>query len=67
MIEDLPHPALGPLSGVKTAAFPLKFSKTPGGYDAPAPLSGEHNEEILGDLLGLAKEEIEKLRREGVI
>ena len=35
MIEDLPHPTLGPLSEVKTAAFPLKFNKTPGGYDAP--------------------------------
>ena len=67
MIEDLPHPTLGNLSEVKTAAFPLKFSKTPGGYEAPAPLSGQHNEEILGDLLGLAKEEIDRLREDGVI
>ena len=67
MLEDLPHPALGPLSGVKTAGFPLKFSKSPGGYDAPAPLNGQHNEEILGERLGLTKEEIEKLKRDGVI
>ena len=67
MIEDLPHPTLGLLSEIKTAAFPLKFNKTPGGYDAPAPLNGEHNEEILGELLGLAKEEIERLKQDGVI
>ena len=76
MLEDLPHPTLGPLSGVKTAGFPLKFSKSPGGYDAPAPLSGQHNDgrrprprraEILGERLGLTKEEIEKLKEDGVI
>ena len=67
MIEDLPHPALGNLSSVKTAAFPLKFSKTPGGFEAPAPLSGQNNEEILGELLGLAKEEIDRLMEDGVI
>ncbi len=67
MIKDLPHPTLGPLREVKSAAFPLKFSKTPGSYDTPAPLSGRHTEEILCDLLGLTKEEIDMLKEDGVI
>ena len=29
---------------------------------APAPLSGRRNEEVLGTLLGLAKEEIQKVQ-----
>lgn len=67
MLEDLPHPTLGRLDGVKAAGFPLKFSETPGGYGAPAPLQGQHSAEVLGGWLGLDEKEIEALRRKGVI
>jgi crotonobetainyl-CoA:carnitine CoA-transferase CaiB-like acyl-CoA transferase len=32
-----------------------------------APLLGQHNNEVLTDLLGYGEDEIEVLRREGVI
>ena len=33
----------------------------------PPPLLGEHSEEVLSDLLGMSQEEVESLRREGVV
>ena len=67
MLQDLQHPTLGPLPDVKTAGFPIKFSDSPGRLDQPAPLSGQHNEEILCGLLGMGNQELEKLKGEGVI
>ncbi len=45
----------------------LKLHRTPGRVLRPAPRLGEHNEYILGGLLGLSREEISALEREGVI
>ena len=67
MLQDLPHPTLGPLSDIKAPGFPIKFSNSPGDFDHSAPLGGQHNEEILGGLLGIEKKEIEKLKSEGII
>ncbi len=67
MIENLAHPALGDLPGVHAQGFPIKLSATPGGYERPAPLIGQHNEEIFCGLLGMKKDEIEKLKSNGVI
>ena len=36
-------------------------------YPAPAPALGQHNEEIYRGLLGFSKEEMERLKKEGVI
>jgi len=35
--------------------------------DAPAPCFGQHNQQVLGEILGLAPDEIAALEREGVI
>ena len=47
--------------------MPWLLSGTPGGIRRPAPLMGEHNEYILGKLLGLPPEEIERLQGQQVI
>ena len=46
---------------------PWKMSKTPSFIRRPAPKLGEHNELILGDMLGRTPTEIEKLYEIGVL
>ena len=64
MLVELDFPGVGlvPLSGVVP-----KLSETPGKIERRAPLVGEHNEEIYCGLLGFKKEELERLKEEGVI
>jgi len=64
MIVEIEHPKAGT---VKTVDFPVKFSKTPARIKMPAPLLGQHNDEVLTELLGYREEEVESLRRDGVI
>lgn len=64
MIVELEHPVAGPQLMPNS---PLKFSQTPIELSAPAPLLGQHTEEILAGMLGLAADEIEALRDAGVI
>ncbi|MBP1713683.1 MAG: putative acyl-CoA transferase/carnitine dehydratase, partial [Deltaproteobacteria bacterium] len=60
------HP-LSARTGVKTAGFPIRFSELPAEYPVPAPALGQHNEEVYGGLLGFSKEEMEEMKKEGVI
>ena len=61
---DISHPDAGKLTYPGT---PFKFSRTPSQADIPAPLLGQHNEEILCGRLGYARQEVEEMKREGVI
>jgi crotonobetainyl-CoA:carnitine CoA-transferase CaiB-like acyl-CoA transferase len=63
MIVELQHPAAGL---VRSLGNPMKLSGTPVTYRRPAPMLGEHTEEILAEL-GYGAREIEHLRDEGVI
>jgi CoA:oxalate CoA-transferase len=64
MFVTVDHPTLGEII---LPGFPIKFSETPGDNTAPAPLLGQHNAEVYGELLGLTEEEVETMRREGLI
>lgn len=64
MFVKVDHPVLGETI---EPGFPIKFSETKGDVSAPAPLLGQHNEEVYGELLGLSSEELEALRKEGVV
>jgi len=44
-----------------------KFSGTPLNIRIPAPCLGEHNDYVLGDILGLSKEEINRLEEQKII
>jgi glutaryl-CoA transferase len=46
---------------------PIKFSRSPVEYRDPPPRLGEHTDAVLADLLGLSPEEIEDLRKRGVV
>jgi benzylsuccinate CoA-transferase BbsF subunit len=45
----------------------FKLSRTPATTRRPAPLLGEHNECVLGKLLGLSEDELTVLEKEGII
>jgi len=47
MVTEIEHSAAGPM---RTLGIPIKLSATPGRLRRPAPLLGEHNEEILAEL-----------------
>jgi len=55
---EIPHPAGVPCPSV---ASPMRFSGTPVEYGLPPPLLGQHTREVLGDLLGMRREELDQL------
>lgn len=46
---------------------PFKLSRSPGRIEAAAPLLGEHNQQVFGELLGLSSQELSHLRSAGII
>ena len=63
-IETVEDPVLGP---VRMQGVYPRFSRTPGAIQHGAPRLGEHNDEVYRGLLGLDAEELEALRRDGVV
>jgi crotonobetainyl-CoA:carnitine CoA-transferase CaiB-like acyl-CoA transferase len=63
-IVDYEHPSLG---AMKLLGLPVRLSATPGQPLGRAPELGEHTELVLNELLGYQWEEIDRLRKEGVI
>ena len=61
---SVPVPGLGDV--MVPGVFP-KLSKTPGKVKNLGPLLGNANQEIYGEELGLAADELEKLKAEGVV
>ena len=49
------------------AGTPIKMSLTPAEFQKPAPCFGEHNDNILGNLLGFSPDEIRKLKEKKVV
>jgi len=64
MIVESEHPIAGK---VKLVGVPVKLSETPGSVREPAPLLGQHTDEVLHEYLGMTDAEISALRQEGVI
>ena len=58
------HPVAG---SIQMTGPPVRMSDTPGSVRAPAPLLGEHTEEILRDRLGMTSDEIEHLKQAGIV
>ena len=51
---------------LKIPAISPKLSETPGRTDWPGAQIGAHNQEILGDLLGLSPDTLEQLHQDGI-
>jgi len=64
MIIDVHHPEAGKFRVVNT---PFKFSRTPCKVEKASPDLGEHTREVLNQLLGMTREEINGLQDSGVI
>ena len=64
MVQEVDHTSAGqiPLTG-----FPYKLSRTPAELRLAPPCLGEHNREILVDLLGYSDQEVDALQEQGVI
>ncbi|MFC2041708.1 CaiB/BaiF CoA transferase family protein [Chloroflexota bacterium] len=60
---EIEHPVAGKL---RYPGGPYRMSETPFQF-SPAPLLGEHNEEVYDQRLGFSKEDIVRLRQYGVI
>jgi formyl-CoA transferase len=46
---------------------PIKLSDTKTSIRRPAPMVGEHNEQVYGQWLGLSPQELKKLEENGII
>ena len=64
MIVELEHPVAGRQAVPNS---PLKFSQTPVALSVPAPMLGQHTDEVLEELLGLGAAERDRLRDQSVI
>ena len=66
MVVEAEHPLAG---RYKMAGTPLKMSQIQQQEEgfSPAPLLGQHTQEVLGNLLGYSPEDIQALRQEGVV
>ena len=64
MLVEIDQPGIGKM---KIAGSPIRLSETPGEVYAPAPLLGQHSEDVLREILGYSQEEIGSLKEEGVI
>jgi benzylsuccinate CoA-transferase BbsF subunit len=64
VLQPLQHPLIGERL---TLSPPWRFSRTPAQIRRPGPLLGEHNQYVLGELLGMPSDEIERLVAEEVV
>ncbi|HNQ01451.1 MAG TPA: CoA transferase [Syntrophales bacterium] len=64
MLVEIDQPRVGKM---RIAGSPIKMSETPGEVYMPAPLLGQHTDEVLQSLLGYSDETLAQLKKEGVI
>jgi crotonobetainyl-CoA:carnitine CoA-transferase CaiB-like acyl-CoA transferase len=58
------HPIVGPLP---LPSLPFRYASIERWLQKPAPTLGQHNQAVLGNLLGLSSAELAELETEGVI
>ena len=63
IMQTIEHPTTGK---VKMPAWPVRFDGQPAKVK-PSPLLGQHNADVLGQWLGMAAQEVDALKAEGII
>lgn len=61
---EIEHPVIGKRIVINP---PWKLSETPAMIEEASPLIGQHNDYVFGELLGMPKEDINRLKEENVI
>ncbi len=61
---EVEHPMIG---RVRVDGLPVHLSRTDWVIDRPAPCLGQHNDYVMGEVLGLSREAIDALAAEGVL
>jgi crotonobetainyl-CoA:carnitine CoA-transferase CaiB-like acyl-CoA transferase len=64
LITEHVHPEVG---AMRTVGVPITLSGTPAAIERPAPLLGQHTEEVLADLLGYSAERTRDLIAAGAV
>ncbi|CAK1360358.1 Succinate--hydroxymethylglutarate CoA-transferase [Cercospora beticola] len=64
MVTEVEHPECGPM---KLVSPPVKFSDTNPTIRSPPPTLGQHTEEVLTEVLGMKQDEVEALKKQGVV
>lgn len=64
LVKEIKHPKAG---SVKVVGPPVEFSMSTNSVYSPPPLLGQHTEEVLADVLGYSKEEIEELKNKNIV
>ncbi len=64
LITEVDDPVLGRIDVVNSS---IKYANSEARVRGPAPMLGEHNAEVLADVLGYSKEQIAALRDKGVL
>ena len=64
MLVDIDHPVAGT---VKYPGNPIKYSETKATIRSHSPVLGQHNEEVLRDVLGKSDSEIERLKESNIV
>ena len=66
MVIEMDHPATQGRPA-RLIGSPLRMSQSPVSYRRPPPMLGEHTEEVLGEYLGIGKDEVAGLKERGVV
>ena len=64
MINEITDPIMGDLT---IPGFPLRFTEQPERLDLVAPTLGQHNAEVLSEILSYTPEQISELESAGVL
>jgi crotonobetainyl-CoA:carnitine CoA-transferase CaiB-like acyl-CoA transferase len=64
MRQTIEHPEIG---AVQQLGIPFRFGRSPGELRLPPPLLAEHTHEVLEQVLGRSRQDIEKLRASGAV